>query len=146
MQLGSVSRYPFLSANSLQPVASYPVPLRHVLKCFCTPNALGWGRPLAWSLVPRRPPEPMLQPEAGQRVHCQQTFSQRPPVSLHHHFKFFRFCCTPWYVDIICNMYKWWCMLGAWVLLPGRGLCWSPCSAQSFSLQMLPSRGSCLVH
>lgn len=44
MLLASVSKHPFLSADSLQPVASSPDPLRHVLKCCFIPECSGMGQ------------------------------------------------------------------------------------------------------
>lgn len=49
-----------------------------------------WSGP--WSdrtRVPTRPPEPILQPEEGHRVHCQGTLNQRPLYPFYHLFKAF---------------------------------------------------------
>lgn len=74
MLLGSVSRHPFLSANSLQPVASSPDPLRHVLKSCCIPWMPWDGADLVWPGA--WTPQGLLSPCCSMRMGREQAVSE----------------------------------------------------------------------
>lgn len=72
----------------------------------------------AWSArtrVPTRPPEPILQQEEGQRVHCQGTFNQRPSVPFYHLFKVFGVLLHTKMWGALVTVAWCWCVLGVGV-------------------------------